>query len=444
MRFSSHIAYSLLSLWAVLITECNATLEDVFAHYMVGSLGSVSQAQSDVTAAKAMGINAFALNVQDATASWSTTAIGYLFQAAQSGDFKLFFSFDMATLGDPASWLPLFRQYQSNSAYYYHNNRPFVSTFWGGNRGPDYWQGQFKAVLANEGINPFFVPDFDDWGNVAYTSTFWSAFPVVDGAMGWETAWPTVSQGLANVSSANDQTSLSAAHAAGKVYMMPVSTVQFKHLDSNNNWYRRGELNLALRMQQALQLQPDFLELLTWNDAGESHYFGTIWPESIACCSNIQAYSNGYDHTAWQHVQAPFISAYKRGATSISSITPFGAFAGAFWYHTILKSASCSSDPIGRPSGADNAQDALNVAVLLPSTTSGVTIRVTSGGTVIANYTGVAGLNAFFVTGIKTGSQMVQLIASNGTIMGAGSSTVNVAADTSGVCNFNYQVVHIA
>lgn len=192
-----------------------------------------------------------------------------------------------------------------------------------------------------------------------------------------------------------------------------------------------------------LELQPDFVEIITWNDSGESHYIGNCWPEAISGAPAIQAYSNGFDHTAWQDVLAPFISAYKNGATSISQVTPFGAFAGAFWYRTILQSASCASDPLGRPQGADNAQDLINIAVLLPANTSGVTIRVSSGGNVVATLPTKPGLNEAAVS-IKTGAQKVELVASNGQVLGAGSSTQDVEADSSGVCNFNYQVVHIA
>ncbi len=55
---------------------------------------------------------------------------------------------------------------------------------------------------------------------------------------------------------------------------MGASPLQFKHMDSSDNWYRRGEANLENRFGEVLKLQPDMLELQTWNDAGESHYMG--------------------------------------------------------------------------------------------------------------------------------------------------------------------------
>ena len=197
------------------------------------------------------------------------------------------------------------------------------------------------------------------------------------------------------------------------------------------------------RIEQVLALQPDFVEIITWNDSGESHYIGNCWPEAIATAPAIQAYSNGYDHTSWQDVLAPFIAAYKNGATGASQVTPFGAGAGAFWYRPLLESATCSGDSLGRPDGAENARDQINIAVLLPSNSSGVTIRVSSGGSVVATLPTQPGLNSAAVP-INTGGQTVELVGPDGQVIGAGSSTQDVVADTSGVCNFNYQVVHIA
>ncbi|KAI0754767.1 glycoside hydrolase [Daedaleopsis nitida] len=448
MRIFGSYIFAILGALAFLVGRVNADLKGVFAHYMVGSMGSQSQAVKDVQDAKQMGLDAFALNVQQPSADWALNAISWLFAAANDNDFKLFFSFDMASIDQPSTFLPLFRQYQNNGAYYLHNSRPFVSTFDGGQKSfgsssPNAgWQSQFKDVLASSGINPFFVPDFDDYGGAAYDANFFGNYPVVDGVMGWESAWPQVSEGITNVSSSKDSTALSAARAAGKVYMMPLSSLQFKHIDGGQNWYRRGELNLPLRIQQVLALQPDFVEIITWNDAGESHYIGNNWPEAIASVPAIQAYSNGYDHTSWQDVLAPFISAYKRGATTISAVTSFGDFAGAFWYRPLLKDGGCS-DGLGKPSGWQNAEDLFNIAVLLPANTNGITMRVISGGSTIATLATKAGLN-YASVGIRTGAQRVELVNSGGQIIGAGSSTMDVVSSTGGICNFNYQVVHIA
>ncbi|KAJ9199305.1 CAZyme family GH71 [Paecilomyces variotii] len=418
----------------------------VFAHYMVGSMTS-SEAVTDVNDASNAGIDGFALNVMS-TDPWSTSAIDDLFVAANSSSgFKLFFSFDMTHFNDPSQFLPLIGEYHTNSAYYLQNGKPFISTYDGGtltfgNATPgDGWEAAFRRPLEGMGISPFFVPDFDDWSG--YPNGFFSAFPVVDGAFSWETAWPQVSEGKANVSDAVDATLLHDAHSVSKVYMMPLSTFQFKYLGPGQQWYRRGELNFAQRMGQILQLQPDFVEVVTWNDAGESHYVGDFWPEQIAG-SDIGAYANGFDHKGWLQVLGPFITAYKAGVTDTSSILPpSGANAvGAIWYRTLLTSASCSSTI----SGSQNADDAMNFAIILPADTSGVTINVYSNNNQIGSYSGLPGLNAQSVPGLQAGgNQRAEVVDASGTTIASAVGTKDVQPQSTGsVCNYNYEVVGLS
>jgi glucan endo-1,3-alpha-glucosidase len=200
-------------------------------------------------------------------------------------------------------------------------------------------------------------------------------------------------------------------------------------------------MNFPQRIGQVLALAPDFLEILTWNDAGEGHYVGNVWPESIAG-SDIGAYSNGYDHSGWQSVLPSLIAAYKAGARDVSALVPTGnaAAQGAFWYRTLLKSAACSADPLGKPSGWENAQDVLNYAVLLPAGTNGVRINFFSGGQRIGSFAGVAGLNYGMVDGIMVGDQSMQVVDANGNVIMTATGPAAVTADTNGLCNFNYQV----
>jgi len=146
---------------------------------------------------------------------------------------------------------------------------------------------------------------------------------------------------------------------------MGISPLQFKHIDSGQNWYLRGEANLEYRLGQALSLQPDMLELQTWNDAGESHYMGNIWPEPISG-SVIPDYTDGYDHTGYWQVLPSFIQAWKRGDTGTADTVPTNGAAaqGVFWHHTQLVSASCAPDQlgIGEPSGYQNAEDLVSVS----------------------------------------------------------------------------------
>ena len=220
-----------------------------------------------------------------------------------------------------------------------------------------------------------------------------------------------------------------------------MSSFQFKHLDSSQNWYRRGELTLAERIPQVLSLQPDFAQIQTWNDAGESSYIGNVWPDTIG--AECAAYTDNFDHSGWQALLTPFISAYKAGAKTSSDIIPLnGANAtGVFWYRSILTTATCASDPLGKPSNWSNAEDAVNVAVLLSGAAVGAKVNVYSGGVLIGSRVGVEGLNAWSIPGLNTGAVKVEVLPKTGsTALISGTGSMDVAADAA-ICNYNYQVM---
>jgi glucan endo-1,3-alpha-glucosidase len=53
----------------------------------------------------------------------------------------------------------------------------------------------------------------------------------------------------------------------------------------------------------------DIVEILTWNDYGESSYIGPI----AGAQPNSEAWVNGFDHTAWLDVTAYYAQAFKTG-----------------------------------------------------------------------------------------------------------------------------------
>jgi glucan endo-1,3-alpha-glucosidase len=115
---------------------------------------------------------------------------------------------------------------------------------------------------------------------------------------------------------------------------------------------------------------------------------------------------------------------------------------GAMWYHPYLKNATCTSDPLGPPGGVSAAQDAVNFAVVLPAGSTGLSVRVTSGGVVLQTIPIVAGLNYASVPGIQLGAQMMEVADSSGNVVLTASGTVDVQADAAdGDCSFNYEVV---
>jgi glucan endo-1,3-alpha-glucosidase len=224
----------------------------------------------------------------------------------------------------------------------------------------DGWKVEFQEVMANAGHPVYFAPAFQDVS--ASPDFFTTEFPTLDGAMNWN-SWPQNTEGDIIVPTTDDVTYLDGAHASNKSFIMGVSPLQFKHDPSYGNWYRRGEQNLEYRFGQVLKLQPDMVELQTWNDAGESHYMGNSWPEPIEG-TNIASYTANYSHTAYKEILPAFVKAYKSGAMTTDTMYPTNGknAQGVFWHHTLLANGDCSSDSIGEPQGVDTVEDKVTVS----------------------------------------------------------------------------------
>ncbi|KAI8845387.1 glycosyl hydrolase family 71-domain-containing protein [Chytriomyces cf. hyalinus JEL632] len=417
------------------------SIKGVFAHYMVGGIdGSTDHAASDIRKAKAAGFDAFALNLMSVD-WWATDAVSQLFTQANAQGFKLFFSLDMNHFSslDPTSYMAVVTQYASNNAYYKVNGRPFLSTFNGHNLnfGQANPNAGWKSIFKNAGLNPFFVPDFDNLPG--YPSNFFSTFPDVDGAFSWEAAWPYTSASAPQVSSAVDSQMISQARTAGKVYMMPWSPFQYKHMTSGDYWYRPGDLNFIDRLGQIMSLQPDYVELITWNDAGEGHYVGNYWNEAVATSTDIKSYADGYDHTGWLAFLPQAISALKGGVKEFGKIST-AKVVGSIWYRPLLTTGTCT---VAKPSGYGLARDLVNYAFVLPAGSSGWTIRVLNNGAQVGGspFAASAGLNAKAVGGLSAGSVSVQVVNSAGTVVATVSGTKSLTNSGGSVCNYNYEVV---
>lgn len=329
----------------------------------------------------------------------------------------------------------LLKTYLGHAAYYKYDNRPLLSTFNGGKIATTDW----SSFLSSHGGNFYFLPNFGDHDDYTTNpSEFMATYdPLINGTFSWETAWPAPGTS-GPITTDIDQQILKAAHASDKTYMAPLSTLQFKDLAQYGTYYRVGGVTLPHRMAEilAMPVQPDFVELISWNDAGESHYIGDVWPETLP-----PSYSNPsqWSHAGWRPLVASFIAAYKDGCTSATKMKPAGgAPEGAMWYHTVCTGASCN-----KPSGGEVDVDNVNYAVILPAGVEGYSVRITSGGKVIKTVPAKAGLNYMSVLGLQPGKQTMDLLDSNGVCMTA-TGTLEVAQDAQGTCNYNYQVAALA
>lgn len=241
------------------------------------------------------------------------------------------------------------------------------------------------------------------------------------------------------------------AHDNGKAYMTGLSTLQYKHWDGNH-WYRAGDVVMPEKMTQLLALpntggqRPDFIQIQSWNDAGEGHYIGPLHAEGLD--QKQLAYANQQEnpHEGWQPLFASFIAAWKGNAKDASEMrTPAGSrtyAVGAMWHREFLAASSCSGTD-GKPLGAGAAVDTINWAVVLNEDVEGMHyVQVWSGGSLISKERLLPGLNYRAFRGVRTGEQHVQVVDEAGVpITEGGKDNKHISADpVGGICTYNYQV----
>ncbi|KAL4803057.1 glycoside hydrolase [Aspergillus unguis] len=322
----------------------------VFAHFMVANTQNYTLADwtSDITLAKASSIDAFALNAGYG-ASENEQSFRNAFSVAQELDFKLFFSLDYSTTKN-TTWpkekvVDLLRNYSTHSAYFRHDNgQALVSTFEGFSA-EDQWS-DIKSELAkdkNVGKDKccFFIPD---WTSVGPKRA--SEPDVVDGLLSWD-AWP---YGAQEMNTTEDKLYMDILGT--KPYVMPVSPWFYTNLKQfDKNWVWRGDDLWYTRWQQILgiQPQPEYVEIITWNDYGESHYIGPVREHALGVVTEGAPfdYVEGMPHDGWR-ANLPFlIQQYKSGGTGEGDNVKIEEEVLTAWYR--LSPANACGD--GKTSG---------------------------------------------------------------------------------------------
>jgi hypothetical protein len=328
-----------------------------------------------MTLARDAKLDGFALNM-----GWNeTTSIDSLanaFKAANAlGNFKLFFSLDYAGNGPwPQKEASAFiNKWKSDAAYFKYNGKPLVSTFEGPNQSEDW-----KKIKPETGC--FFIPSFSSYGAKKAMDT-----GVVDGLFSWG-AW---TEGPNDNFNTVDESYK--AFLGGKPYMMPVSPWFFTNMPGfRKNWLWRGDDLWYDRWISVLTLQPEFVQIISWNDYGESHYIGPApqLDSGYEAFDKLRGdppfnYAKDVPHNGWRLFLPYLISLYKTGT---ASVTREGVVA---WYRQTEASACPSGDTTGNTatqlqfthSPGDLARDRIFFDALLGSS---ATVSVTIGGKAVA------------------------------------------------------------
>jgi Glycosyl hydrolase family 71. len=244
-----------------------------------------SDYDDDMKRASSLGIDAFALNI--GVDSYTDQQLQLAYESAAQNNMKVFLSFDFNwwNVGQATSIGQKIAQYASKPAQLLVDNKVFVSSF----AGDALNVAELRAAV---GRPVFFAPNFHP--------SYGTDVSTVDGLLNWM-AWPNNGQNKApsaaqNVSVADgDREYINAL--AGKAYIarefsalhigycfaehnIAVSPWFFTHfgpeVSYSKNWVFPSDLLWYNRWNEILALGPRFIEIVTWNDYGESHYIGPL------------------------------------------------------------------------------------------------------------------------------------------------------------------------
>ncbi|KAK3933533.1 glycosyl hydrolase family 71-domain-containing protein [Diplogelasinospora grovesii] len=364
--------------WLYLLTALLSRLtavqcKAVFAHFMVASqVGntpsySTSDWSDDITQAQNAHIDAFALNIAYGDPT-NNAQLPVAFSEAASKGFKLFFSFDYAGNG---SWpqgdvSALINEYKTSSAYYLYNGQPFVSTFEGVNNTADW-----NTIIADTSC--FFIPSWSSLGAKVAMET-----GIPNGLFSWG-AWPEGPHDMFTTTDASYFDFL-----GGKPYMMPASPWFVTNLPGyHKNWLWRGDDTWYDRWTHIWYLAPAFVEIITWNDYGESHYIGPNRANAWNAFDTGKApynYASGMPHDGWRLFLPYVIDIYKNNG--VATISQEGLVA---WFRPQPASACATGGTTGNTasqlqitySPAEIVQDKIFFTALLGSAAD---VTVTVGG----------------------------------------------------------------
>jgi glucan endo-1,3-alpha-glucosidase len=324
---------------------------------------------ADIQLALQSGIDAFALNV--GSDDWQPARVADAYSAAGSTSLKLFLSLDMAvrscnSAADAQSIRDVVKAHLSDSAQFLYAppgspdpSKPLVSTFsgsdctFGASDPPTGWANEFvnHPDLAGK---IYFVPSFfvdpAELGSGRFAN-------IANGDFNWNSGWPNelttasaesilhqagtlpssqsldsflsstsdssaIASALAPLASSVGSTQSDKAHLsaiAGKTYMAAVSPWFFTHYGQdtfNKNWIYLSDFHLyATRWENLINSDVyssiNLVEIVTWNDFGESSYIGPI--KGAQPPGGTENWTNGLDHQGWLALTSYYASYFKTG-----------------------------------------------------------------------------------------------------------------------------------
>ncbi|KAM0327648.1 hypothetical protein ACHAQA_005941 [Verticillium albo-atrum] len=171
--------------------------------------------------------------------------------------------------------IAIINKYKNNAAYYKYNGKPLVSTFEGPGQASDW-----NTIKPDTGA--FFIPSYSSLGAMKAMET-----GVVDGLFSWG-AWQE---------GPNDN---------------------YNTVDESYRNFLGGKPWISV-----LSLQPEFVQIITWNDCGESHYIGPLRSTGYKAFDKNRGnppfnYAFNMPHDGWRLFLPYWIDMYKNGTATVT------------------------------------------------------------------------------------------------------------------------------
>jgi hypothetical protein len=371
--------------------------------------------------AKSAGIDAFALNMGPDV---SNEQLGYAYASAAKVGIKVFISFDfndgLFKTSDPAKVGQIVAAFKDNAGQLLVDGKPFVSTF----AGPGL---DVAAMESAAGTDVFFAPNW-------YVSSDKTG---VDALFNWN-GWRTDGNNNPGSIGPNNTVFGDGAYVdsigSKDRYMAPVSPWFSTHYSPDfvpyqKNWVFQSDDLWFERWNQILELSPRFIEIVTWNDYGESAYVGPISAQHDD--DGHSKWINDMPHGGWLEMAKPYIAAFKAGEKA-PTITEEKL---VYWYRPTPKDIVCSGDSLGKPKGWELVTDEVFVVAML-KTPGSVTI---SSGSNTNTFDAPAGASLHKIP-LGTGSQKFGLVRSGTEVFSETSLRDVVDSCACGIYNFNAYV----
>ena len=325
----------------------------VFAHYMITFQPPNGDYTPDIKAAKDAGIDAFAVNYGGWGVDKDTLALQLdrFYTNASAMNFKIFLSYDTMVMSDPTVMVNLSNVYKHHPAQLWIDDKLFLSSFSVGDP-PFNWQ---HDVLDKIDAPVMFMP-----ASISEDANVTAKANIGSGPMTWiHPASTPAHEAAIDLNFSNKRSD------GSKPWMAGLAPWFFKRMSYDENWLHAQDGAMWLdRWLHLLQLRPNFIELITWNDYGESTYIGPTTSFHLNKQAQVDCFYGGLPHTAFLSMAKIFIRAYKSGQAGPINIAPEEE--DVFMFHRLQPALTLGrTDTLPLPKNASDLPDVVHIISFL-------------------------------------------------------------------------------